>query len=146
MVEHSTIYALPPSWFVYKQPKPLKEDIVRFTPYPESDDNIRGTTVLPYLEAFYQYGTNEDRGFTTIKAGLEPSPQHVIQEGNWVSEDDMFDSNASMHSSEKSVENIALRKSRVSSQENGEGRESLGMRLGPLCDIVVSMLAKGGLF
>ena len=42
---------------------------MRFQPYAESGDQYRGTTVLPYLETFYQYGIDEtmgamDRGFT----------------------------------------------------------------------------------
>ena len=45
-------------WFVYKHSKPLPQDIVRFVPYADSDDHYRGTTVLPYLETFYQYGTD----------------------------------------------------------------------------------------
>ena len=47
-------------WFVYKHSRPLSEEIVRFPPYLESDNVYRGTTVLPYLEFFYQYGTNEE--------------------------------------------------------------------------------------
>ncbi len=53
-----------------------------------------------------------------------PSPQNVVQEGNWVSEDDLFEDTevTSMHSSERdrSLENITQRKSRVSSTENGK--------------------------
>ena len=36
-------------------------EIVHFPPYPDSEDHYRGTTVLPYLEVFYQYDTPEDR-------------------------------------------------------------------------------------
>ena len=43
-------------WLTAKHAKPLREDIVRFPPYPDSDDPLRGTTVLPYLESFYNYG------------------------------------------------------------------------------------------
>ncbi|KAL5486510.1 hypothetical protein EMCRGX_G018998 [Ephydatia muelleri] len=42
-------------WFVYRHAKPFPQDIVKLPPYPESRDHNRGTTVLPYLEAFYQY-------------------------------------------------------------------------------------------
>ena len=57
-------------WFVYKHAKPLPEEIVRFQPYTETDDFYRGTTVLPYLESFYQYGENNmDRGATTVDEG-----------------------------------------------------------------------------
>ena len=54
------------SWFIFKHSKPLPQDIVRFTPYADSGDHYRGTTVLPYLEAFYQYGVEGgmDRGAT----------------------------------------------------------------------------------
>ncbi len=53
------------SWFVFKHSKPLPQDIVRFTPYSDSDDYYRGTTVLPYLEAFYQYGNAAEGGTAT---------------------------------------------------------------------------------
>lgn len=103
-------------------------EIVRFTPYPDSGDPYRGTTVLPYLEAFYQYEAAE-----TVQdrvAELEVFPRHEVQEGNWVSEEEHFgridaQSNPSIHSAslypvDRSLENIAQRKSRVSSQENGK--------------------------
>ena len=84
--------------------------------------------MLPYLEAFYQYGAEDGIEQTLITTNLggghSSSPRHVVQEGNWISEDDVFgrggaNSMASMHSSNYSVENIAQRKSRMSSQENG---------------------------
>ena len=50
-----------PRWFVYKHSRPLPMEIVHFPPYPDSEDHYRGTTVLPYLEVFYQYDTPEDR-------------------------------------------------------------------------------------
>ena len=53
--------SLCPRWFVYKHSRPLPMEIVRFPPYPDSEDHYRGTTVLPYLEVFYQYDTPEDR-------------------------------------------------------------------------------------
>ena len=43
---------------MYKHSKPLQQDIVRFIPYSDCDDHYRGTTVLPYLETFYQYGAD----------------------------------------------------------------------------------------
>lgn len=114
------------SWFIYKHARPLPEEIVRFQPYPESEDHYRGTTVLPYLEAFYQYGAENGMNqtlVTNLGGDRSNSPRHVVQEGNWISEDDVFhrggvNSMASMHSANYSVENIAQRKSRVSSQEN----------------------------
>ena len=45
---------------MYRHSRPLSEEIVRFPPYLDSDDVYRGTTVLPYLEYFYQYGTGEE--------------------------------------------------------------------------------------
>ena len=83
--------------------------------------------MLPYLEAFYQYGAENGMNqtlVTNLGGDRSSSPRHVVQEGNWISEDDVFhrggvSSMASMHSSNYSVENIAQRKSRVSSQENG---------------------------
>ena len=65
-------------WFVYKHSKPLPADIVRFQPYPDSEDRYRGTTVLPYLEAFFNYGVDDggggmntlDRGATASKIQL----------------------------------------------------------------------------
>jgi len=101
-------------------------EIVRFTPYPDSGDPYRGTTVLPYLEAFYQYEAAETVQDRVTE--LEVFPRHEVQEGNWVSEEEHFgridaQSNPSIHSAslypvDRSLENIAQRKSRVSSQEN----------------------------
>ena len=103
-------------------------EIVRFTPYPDSGDSYRGTTVLPYLEAFYQYEAAETMQDRVTE--LEVFPRHEVQEGNWVSEEEHFgridaQSNPSIHSAllypvDRSLENIAQRKSRVSSQENGK--------------------------
>ena len=61
--------SLPPSrWCVYKHSRPLSEEIVRFLPYQDSEDVYRGTTVLPYLEFFYQYGTaNDDTALPVIE-------------------------------------------------------------------------------
>ena len=47
-------------WFVYKHSKPLPADIVRFPPYPDTQDHYRGTTVLPYLETFFNYGVDDN--------------------------------------------------------------------------------------
>ncbi|XP_064386866.1 serine/threonine-protein kinase stk11-like [Halichondria panicea] len=107
------------SWFIFKHSKPLPQDIVRFTPYADSGDHYRGTTVLPYLEAFYQYGVEGgmDRAATATE-----NPRHDVQDPAWSSEDDLFNqyeaqSMASVQS-ERSLENIIQRRSRVSSQEN----------------------------
>ncbi len=54
---------------MFKHSKPLSQDIVRFAPYSDSDDPYRGTTVLPYLEVFYQYGTIGD-GRTATATGV----------------------------------------------------------------------------
>ena len=58
---HHIVCFLCPRWFVYKHSRPLPMEIVRFPPYLDSEDHYRGTTVLPYLEVFYQYDTPEDR-------------------------------------------------------------------------------------
>ena len=55
-------------WFVYKHSKPLPADIVKFQPYPDSQDRYRGTTVLPYLETFFNYGV-DDNGLPTMDRG-----------------------------------------------------------------------------
>ncbi len=55
---------------MFKHSRPLSEEIVRFTPYLESDDVYRGTTVLPYLEFFYQYGATEGPTATSNEIGL----------------------------------------------------------------------------
>lgn len=102
-------------WFISKHSKPLKEEIVRFPPYQDSMDPYRGTTVLPYLEVFYNY---EGQG------NVNPT--------RWDSQDDevLFDTNDSRSlpsasqslasvSHERSMETISGRRSRVSSQENG---------------------------
>jgi hypothetical protein len=62
-------------WCVFKHSRPLSEEIVRFPPYLESDDPYRGTTVLPSLEFFYQYGdgTNEEAPPASNDRG-EPHP------------------------------------------------------------------------
>ena len=66
--------AFPPltRWFVYKHSKPLPADIVKFQPYPDSEDCYRGTTVLPYLEAFFNYGV-DDSGMNTLDRGATAS-------------------------------------------------------------------------
>ena len=55
-------------WFVYKHSKPLPADIVKFPPYHDSQDRYRGTTVLPYLETFFNYGVDES-GMNTLDRG-----------------------------------------------------------------------------
>lgn len=55
---------------MFKHSRPLPEEIVKFVPYEESADDVyRGTTVLPYLESFYQYGTNEEAPPSIIDRG-----------------------------------------------------------------------------
>ena len=43
-------------WWLQKQPTPRPEEVARFPPYVGSEDPLRSTTVLQYLEAFYSYG------------------------------------------------------------------------------------------
>ena len=126
---------MPCRWFVYKHAVPLPVELVRFQPYQDSDDFARGTTVLPYLEAFYQYGSSPTCEETVAdhRRGSAPSaepPQDVshlqVVQGNWVSESDMFGQHGavaaslqSVNSADRSTENIVQLKSRVSSQDNG---------------------------
>ena len=69
---------------MYKHSKPLPADIVKFQPYPDSEDHYRGTTVLPYLEAFFNYGMDDsgmnalDRGTTASKTPLSYSPSLLL--------------------------------------------------------------------
>ncbi len=55
---------------MFKHGRPLSRDLVRFTPYDDSDDVYRGTTVLPYLENYYQYGSSEDAPAPIIDRGI----------------------------------------------------------------------------
>ena len=57
---------------MYKHSKPLPADIVKFQPYSDSEDRYRGTTVLPYLEAFFNYGM-DDSGMNTLDRGATAS-------------------------------------------------------------------------
>jgi hypothetical protein len=63
---------------VYKHSKPLPADIVRFQPYPDSEDRYRGTTVLPYLEAFFNYGV-DDGGMNTLDRGATAGKINTIE-------------------------------------------------------------------
>ena len=100
------------SWSVYKHARPLPEEIVHFPPYNEKQDAARGTTVQPYLEAFYHYDTGNAEeqqppsrlaAVTTATTWgpemglpfdplptLTPPPRTLGQQGNWVSEDPCF--------------------------------------------------------
>jgi serine/threonine-protein kinase 11 len=103
------------AWFVYKHARPLPEEIVRFPPYTERNDVARGTTVQPYLEAFYHYdsGSSEDQPpqplqpqfavATTWGADMGlpaeppllsltplPPPRTLGQQGGWLSEDPCY--------------------------------------------------------
>lgn len=133
---------LPFSWFVYKHARPLPEEIVRFPPYNEKEDTARGTTVQPYLEAFYHYdsGNSEEQApphLATVATAttwdpfpaLTPPPQTLGQQMNWLSEDPCYlldrevysrGSNNSSDKTDHSTENIAMKKSRIPSRENGE--------------------------
>lgn len=100
------------AWSVYKHARPLPEEIVHFPPYNEKQDAARGTTVQPYLEAFYHYDTGNAEeqqppsrlaAVTTATTWgpemglpfdplptLTPPPRTLGQQGNWVSEDPCF--------------------------------------------------------
>ena len=103
-----------------KQPKPLPSEIVRFPAYVNCEDPFRGTTVLPYLEVYYNY--NEDDYVNTASgtavtqgANTLPSPQqqqqplvnHTHPPAISVTQSD-------------SDSRISQYKSRIPSQENGE--------------------------
>lgn len=99
---------------MYKHARPLPEEIVRFPPYTERNDPARGTTVQPYLEAFYNYdsGNSEEQQpaaqpqftlATTWGADmglpppeplssltLLPPPRTLRQQGSWLSEDPCY--------------------------------------------------------
>jgi serine/threonine-protein kinase 11 len=103
------------SWFIYKHARPLPEEIVRFPSYNEREDLARGTTVQPYLEAFYNYdsGNSEEQQQTLAQPqvttatvwgtdmGLPPAeppsvlsplppPRSLRQQGSWLSEDPCY--------------------------------------------------------
>ena len=79
-----TLYPVCCSWFMFKHSRPLPEEIVHFMPYEDSKDDVyRGTTVLPYLEVFYQYGAGEGNAPLIDKGNVHTSsldkrriPQH----------------------------------------------------------------------
>ena len=90
----------------------MPQEIVRFPPYNERDDPARGTTVQPYLEAFYHYDTGNveeqaqphfamvatattwgaDMGLPgESHAVLTPPPPRTLgQQGSWLSEDPCY--------------------------------------------------------
>ena len=84
-------------------------------PYTDCIDPARGTTVLPYLEAFYQYGgaaenaphqwsSEEDELFHSPDSRSVPSTSQSL---------------ASVNRADRSMDTISGRRSRMSSQENG---------------------------
>ena len=145
-----SLSSLPYSWSVYKHARPLREEIVQFPPYNDKQDSARGTTVQPYLEAFYHYDTGNAEEqqppsrlamVTTATTWgpemglpLDPLPSltpppRALGQGNWVSEDPCFlnerevysrGSNTSSDKAEHSTENISMKKSRIPSRENGK--------------------------
>ena len=98
---------------------------MKLPPYPESKDPNRGTTVLPYLEAFFEYNVplmdevgGGDGGVGGAGGG---GYDHLF--GEDVEGRDMF--NVEENSllsvpSERSLDTMVQTKSRVSSQENGK--------------------------
>lgn len=106
------LFVLAFSWVLQKQPKPLSSELVRFPPYPCCEDPCRGTTVLPYLEAYYNY--NEDDYVTTPPAAAvthaatlpHPVANHTLP-------------NIAVTQSD-SDSRISQYKSRIPSQENGK--------------------------
>ena len=108
------------SWYTAKHAKPLKQEIVCFPPYVDSFDSYRGTTVLPYLESFYNYGGAEGQD---MLGGITGRWDSQDEEGLFDVSDSRSIPSASQSlasvSHERSMDTISLRKSRVSSQENG---------------------------
>jgi len=96
-------------WVLQKQPKPIASELVRFPSYPTSEDKSRGTTVLPYLEVYYNY--NEDNFANSTQAAP------VTQDRSQFSQT-LPPGITSMHSDSDS--RISQYKSRIPSQENGE--------------------------
>ena len=113
---HEHVY----SWFIYRHAKPLPQDIVKLPPYPESKDPSRGTTVLPYLEAFFQYNVPQ-MDDAEGGGGARGDCDGLFVDD--VESRDMFDveGNSLLSApSERSLDTMIQTKSRVSSQENGK--------------------------
>ena len=100
------------SWMLQKQPKPLSSELVRFPPYIGGEDCSRGTTVLPYLEVYYNYNEEDYVNFTqgvAIQANTESqaATNHTQIPNIAVTQSD-------------SDSRISQYKSRIPSQENGK--------------------------
>ena len=83
-------------WWLQKQPVPRPEEVAKFLPYVGSEDPLRSTTVLQYLEAYYSYG---DFPQPVVNFGEYPEQRCDIlsgehQTGHGVSEEEMQNHNA----------------------------------------------------
>jgi len=90
-----------------KQPKPIASELVRFPSYPTSEDKCRGTTVLPYLEVYYNYNQDNFANTTQAAAPVTQNKSQTLPAGI-----------TNMHSDSDS--RISQYKSRIPSQENGK--------------------------
>ena len=113
------------SWILQKQPKPLSSELVRFPSYVGSEDPSRGTTVLPYLEVYYNY--NED-DYVNVSSGaavaqasaqLEASTQSGAGSQSQPTANHTQIPNIAVTQSD-SDSRISQYRSRIPSQENGK--------------------------
>ena len=101
------------SWVLQKQPKPLHSEVVRFPSYTGCEDSARGTTVLPYLEVYYNY--NEEDYVTTAPGAAVTSANTLPLP---VANHSQVPNIAVTQSDSDS--RISQFKSRIPSQENGK--------------------------
>lgn len=101
------------SWVLQKQPKPITSEMVRFPSYVGCEDPSRGTTVLPYLEVYYNYNeddyVNTTPGAAVTQSSTLPQPtmNHARIPNIAVTQSD-------------SDSRISQYRSRIPSQENGK--------------------------
>ena len=110
------------SWMLQKQPKPLPSELVRFPAYVGSEDSSRGTTVLPYLEVYYNY--NED-DYVNFSSGAQASSQPEANTLPVASSQPLVTTNHTQIpniavTQSDSDSRISQYRSRIPSQENGK--------------------------
>ena len=99
-----------------KQPKPLPSELVRFAPYTNCDDPSRGTTVLPYLEVYYNY--NEDDYVTpSTAAAVLPQTSNTLPQPAMANHTQVPNIAVTQSDSDSRISQF---KSRIPSQENGK--------------------------
>ena len=110
------------SWILQKQPKPLSSEVVRFPAYGGSEDSSRGTTVLPYLEVYYNY--NEDDYVSSGGVGTHANSQPEASTLPEAMANHTQIPNIAVTQSD-SDSRITQYKSRIPSQENGNNAENV---------------------